>query len=386
MKCLAWTSMLLGTLGAFVLSACSGDSTAGRGIWDETENGLAVTIHGKAGDPVPSAKVRLVSSTAVVQDSAISDVNGIARFENRPAFGGHVEVSSSEGVARSLLTAGDSAVSEVLSAPATLSGMLNRVTGDIPSEVYLYGTSYRAQVASDGSFSFDSIPAGDYAILSAEENSYLFWSESQLVSDQVTVVSLDAPSKDSVLIDDFEDNRGTNLFYALTGGGWWFTYGDSTSTISPKLPERGLSREDAYAGSQSLHETFSFDSSAVNPYALVGFNIGTPPSEDSLRGYDLSKLDSVTFYVKGEGHVFMQFAGLDESFHSWNWEYEFDIPSAEKWTRISAVPGNDSSWLYIASRMKTINFLVTEAADIWIDQIVFHGVSASDIFHVELEK
>ncbi len=36
--------------------------------------------------------------------------------------------------------------------------------------------------------------------------------------------------------------------------------------------------------------------------------------------------------------------------------------------------------------MKTINFLVTEAADIWIDQIVFHGVSASDIFHVELEK
>ena len=90
--------------------------------------------------------------------------------------------------------------------------------------------------------------------------------------------------------------------------------------------------------------------------------------------------------MKGEGHVFMQFAGLDESFDSWNWEYEFDIPSAEEWTRISAVPGNDSSWLYIASRMKTINFLVTEAADIWIDQIVFHGVSASDIFHVELEK
>jgi len=386
MKRLAWTSMLLGTLGAFGLSACSSDSTAGRGIWDETENGLAVTIQGEAGTPVPSAKVKLVSATAVVQDSSVSDSMGIARFEKRPDFGGHIEVSSSEGVARSVLTAGDSAVSEVLSAPATLSGYLASVNGVVPSEFYLYGTSYKAQVAADGSFRFDGIPAGNYAILSAEENSYVYWNESELLADKETMLSLEAPSKDSVLIDDFEDSRGTNLFYALTGGGWWFTYGDSTSTISPKLPERGLSREDAYAGSKSLHETFTIDCLAVNPYALVGFNIGTPPSEDSLHGYDLSKVDSVTFYVKGVGHVFMQFAGLDETLQSWNWEYQFDIPSDEEWSRISAVPGNDPLWRSIALNIKTINFLVTESADIWIDQIVFHGVSASDVFREELEK
>lgn len=386
MKGFAWTSMLFGALGAFGLSACSNDSTAGRGIWDETENGLAVLIQGEAGTPIPSARVRLVSATAVVQDSAVSDSTGTAYFEKRPDYGGHIEVSSDAGVARSAFVSGDSSLSDTVHAPAKLSGSLNAQSGELPSEVYLYGTSYKASVDADGSFSFEGIPAGDYAILSAEETSYLYWNESQLVSDKETVVSLDAPSKDSVLIDDFEDSRGTNLFYALTGGGWWFTYGDSTSVISPTLPERGLTREDAYAGNKSLHETFTIDSTAKNPYALVGFNIGTPPSEDSLHGYDLSKVDSVTFYVKGSGHVFMQFAGFDVDLNSLNWEFEFDIPSAEEWTQVAAVPGDDATWASIAANMKTINFLVTESADIWLDQVVFHGTSASDVFRVELEK
>ena len=386
MKSLAWTSMLCGALGAFGLSACSNDSTAGRGIWDETETGLAVVIQGEAGMPIPSARVRLVSATAVVQDSAISDSTGTAYFEKRPDYGGHVEVSSDAGVARSAFASGDSSLVNTVRAPARLSGSLNAQNGELPSEVYLYGTSYKAPVASDGSFRFEGIPAGDYAILSAEETSYLYWNESRLVSDEETVVFLNAPSKDSVLIDDFEDNRGTNLFYALTGSGWWFTYGDSTSVISPSFPEHGLTREDAYAGNKSLHETFTMDSTAKNPYALVGFNIGTPPSEDSLHGYDLSKVDSVTFYVKGSGHVFMQFAGMDADLESLIWEMEFDIPSAEEWTQVAAVPGDDATWASIATNIKTINFLVTESADIWLDQVVFYGTSASDVFRVELKK
>lgn len=378
--------MLCGALGAFALSACSNDSTAGRGIWDETENGLAVVIQGEAGMPIPSARVRLVSATAVVQDSAISDSTGTAYFEKRPDYGGHVEVSSDAGVARSAFASGDSSLVNTVRAPARLSGSLNAQNGELPSEVYLYGTSYKAPVASDGSFRFEGIPAGDYAILSAEETSYLYWNESRLVSDEETVVFLNAPSKDSVLIDDFEDNRGTNLFYALTGSGWWFTYGDSTSVISPSFPEHGLTREDAYAGNKSLHETFTMDSTAKNPYALVGFNIGTPPSEDSLHGYDLSKVDSVTFYVKGSGHVFMQFAGMDADLESLIWEMEFDIPSAEEWTQVAAVLGDDATWASIATNIKTINFLVTESADIWLDQVVFYGTSASDVFRVELKK
>ena len=164
--------MLCGALGAFGLSACSNDSTAGRGIWDETENGLAVVIQGEAGMPIPSARVRLVSATAVVQDSAISDSTGTAYFEKRPDYGGHVEVSSDAGVARSAFASGDSSLVNTVRAPARLSGSLNAQNGELPSEVYLYGTSYKAPVASDGSFRFEGIPAGDYAILSAEETSY----------------------------------------------------------------------------------------------------------------------------------------------------------------------------------------------------------------------
>ncbi len=382
MKRLDWLPLFLGMLGAFGFCGCAEDSTAGRGIWDETENALAVRIHNESGRPVIGAELRLVGGTDVVLAEAVTDSEGMARL-NRPESSGHVEVSSSEGVARSAFSPSDTALWETVRAAAALSGRMPSANG-VPGELYLYGTSYKTSVGEDGTFRFENIPEGEYAVLSGEDGSFEWWDSFRLTSGEEAVVAVEAPSKDSVLVEDFESGRGTNRFHSLTDGGWWFTFGPSFE-ISPELPEKGH-EENAWNGTRSLHEKFVRDTLSESPYALVGFNIGSPPSADSVFGYDVSGMDSVTFFAKGFGHVWVQFAGYTSAAKSEIWNFEFDIPSDSVWTRITVVPDGGELWNSIASEMKTVNFLVKDDAELWLDQIVFHGVSASEIFHRELAR
>lgn len=381
MKFSTWTELVWGTFLTFCLLACSENSTAGRGIWDETENGLAVVIRGESGAPVSKAEVRLVRGTAEVYERALTDSSGTA-YLNRPEFSGHLEVSSENGVARTAFLAGDSLLSDTLHAPATLTGVLHSAE-NAPGEFYLHGTSYRAKVYEDGKFRFEGIPSGEYAILAPAETSFVYWKNSRLRAGENVTVDLEIPSEDSVIVEDFESGRGTNLFHVLTGGGWWFTYWNSFKVLF-EHPQKGHV-ENAWNGTRSLHEQFFADSVGENPYALVGFNIGLPPAVDSVHAYDMANADSISFYVKGEGHVFLQLAGYNAEGKSLSCEFEFDIPSEKEWNRVSVVPQGDV-WDIIAGRMESINFLVKESADLWLDQIVFHGVSASELFSRELGR
>lgn len=371
--------------GLIFVAACSDDSVAGRGIWDETENGLAIIVTGESGERVAGAKVRLVRATASVEDSAVTNSDGLAKFV-RPSFAGFAEVASDEGVARSAFASGDSSVLSQLEAPARISGQISSRDGAYPPELYLYGTSYRAAVDPEGNFSFDSLPKGDYAILSASDSAFEFWTGLGLNASAESV-ELREPSKDSVLIDDFEDGRGTNLFYPLTGGGWWFSKADSTGSVSPSPLEKGFVKsEESWNGTQSFHQKFTLDPTVTGAYAFCGFDIGVSQLIDSLISYDMSGVDSVTFFVRGSGHLVMQFGGYDSTGVSATWTFEFDIPSESEWNRVSVVPGENPDWLLISPRMKTINFFMWNSTDLWLDEFVFHGISASELFRRELSR
>lgn len=76
----------------------------------------------------------------------------------------------------------------------------------------------------------------------------------------------------------------------------------------------------------------------------------------------------------------MQFSGFDEKGKVVRWDFEFDVPSAADWKRVSVPPKGNEDWEKIKSRMRTVTFFSTENADIWLDQIVFHGISAQNLF------
>ncbi|MCK9183707.1 MAG: carboxypeptidase-like regulatory domain-containing protein [Fibrobacteraceae bacterium] len=372
-----------------MLFACTDNPEYAGGIWDETQNGLAVHLVDSLGAPVVKARVRVINSSSwsslvfekntPVVDSAITDSSGVA-YLAKPSFAAYVEVEASNGFARSALASGDSVAKDTLRAPASLTGVIKSAGGAAPSEVYLFGTSYKARVSSTGEFSFDSLPAGDYAVLSAGDSGFSYLGSSSLESSIGSIDTLCAFSKDSVLFDDFEDASGASPFHALTNGSWWYTVADSSSSVIPALPENGLIKSsESWNGTQSLHESFLIDSTAVNPYALCGFDIGISRYLDASVFYDMSGVDSMTFYAKGSGHILMQFNGYsDLTGMVTEWDYEFDLST--KWTRLVILPSGNEAWEHIKARMSTITFLSTSGADLWLDNIVFHGISAEGLY------
>lgn len=361
------------------LASCSDDSLANGGIWDETQNTLAVRVLTASGAPAENARVRLVTGTASVEDSAYSDAAGIARLK-RPSKNGFVEIEKRSGVARENIRVDDSLLVGTLQSPKEMRGSLSLGTGTFPQRLYLYGTSYAADVSASGDFAFRGIPAGEYAVLAKSDGEYVYWGTSNVSSDSAVKVSLSEPSFDSVLVEDFEVASGTNLFHALTGASWWFTSADSLSRVEPSLPANAYVRSsESFLESQSAHFSFTVDSSA-GAYALCGFDIGVSQWQDSTTSYDMSKTDSVTFSIRGAGLIVMQFAGFDEEGNIGRWDFEFDIPSATEWKRVSIPPKGNEDWEKIKSRMRTVTFLSTEDADLWLDQIMFHGISAQDLF------
>ena len=361
----------------FFVLACSEDSRTSGGIWDETQNTLAVRVLAASGEAVGNARVRLVTGTSVVEDSAISDKSGFAHLK-RPSRDGFVEIDFASGVSRENIRREDSLLVDTLQKPASLRGILETRGEPLPQRLYLYGTSYFADVSADGKFSFDKIPAGEYALLAASDAEYVFWGASEAFADSARESAFAEPFADSVLVDDFEGFSGANLFHALTGASWWFTSADSFSRVTPELPANALAAE-AFSGSRSVHFSFEVDSS-VGAFALCGFDIGVSWWQDTTTFYDMSGMDSLTFWIRGEGHILVQFAGLLEDGNVGRWDFEFDIPSADEWRRVSIPPTGNEDWEKIKSRMRTITFLSTANADLWLDRVVFHGVSAQGIF------
>jgi len=383
--------MIWRALGLFALSgilfACSDGEGHAGGIWDETQNGLAIHIVDSTGTPVANARVRIINADGwakniisgnTIADSAVTNASGIASLKKISAAA-YAEVSAKSGVSRIALANGDTAKNDTLHTASTLNGVLN--TASLPREVRLYGTSFRATVNADGSFAFDSIPGGDYAVVIRSASAFTYCGGAVADTASTVVRTFTPENADSVLIDDFEDGNNTNRFYAITGGGWWYNYSDSTSSVSPEKAVNSIVRNDnSWNASFSYHATFSVANGVSRAFALCGFDIGVSPLLDTAIGYDLSSVDTISFYAKGTGHIKIQFYGSHalSTDTTGEWIYEFDLPS--EWTRIVVTPQGVPDWENIKGSITTITFMSTADADIWLDEIVFHGISPADLF------
>lgn len=383
--------MIWRALGLFALSgilfACSDGEGHASGIWDETQNGLAIRVVDASGTPVAKARVRIVNTDGwaknvisgnPIADSAVTNAEGVASLKKISAAA-YAEVSAESGVSRIALANGDTAKNDTLRTAGTLSGVLN--TASLPQEVRLYGTSFHASVNADGSFVFDSIPAGDYAVVIPSTAAFTYCGAAIADTASTAAQVFSPENADSVLIEDFEDGNASNRFHGITGGGWWYNYSDSTSSVSPEKAVNSVVRNDSgWNASFSYHATFSVTSGSSGAFALCGFDIGVSPLLNTSVGYDLSSVDTISFYAKGSGHIKIQFYGSHalSTDTTGEWIYEFDLSS--EWTRVVVTPQGVPDWENIKNSITTITFMSTANADIWLDEIVFHGISPADLF------
>jgi hypothetical protein len=173
------------------------------------------------------------------------------------------------------------------------------------------------------------------------------------------------------LVDDFEGNQSRTRLGSLIGGGWWYVAAQGTD--SQTVRDIGSMRDssDAHAGKASLHANFVFASKSSG-YGLVGFHFGLTEADP----VDLSGLDSLVFWAKGQGDVRVEFVadtGGGVASHA------LVVQPDSTWRRFAVAasalsPVNSGrSWAVDSKRVRFLQFIVFQDADFRLDDLRYYG-------------
>ena len=391
--------MLLVAAGMEILAACSTNESAGSTF--ETENSVAkIVVTNADGIPLAQSVVSIREQNYLPYlylDSALgeydsfdnalgmeTDGSGVVRLDSIGAGDYIVEARDGDG-ADLLLGAtrftipeaiSDSAISVpvVLEEPATLSGFIQ--TEKSPVFIKIRGTHYWALVDSLGHFSFPQVPQGNFEIVAVyedevliaepvkiqKENEDLFWEDPDLPKKDTSV------QLHSYLFEDFEDS---------TAG--WYVSNSLYATAHLETDSAGLGRS-------GLVAHFANQNDSALTWALMGRHIGET---------DLSEIDSVTFWIRGniEGKIYFSFDVIADSSVSYDsgkaWK-SFEIDSV--WTRLVVTPetlikadsiGENIGWDAVKNHVTNISIFGGSSGEFWVDDIVFYGVDSTAFRFVE---
>jgi len=278
----------LGILGV-LLGACGLSDHAGTST--ETTNGVAGVVR-LDGKPLVAAKVTLVNTdgkrTAFVDSS---DSSG--RFVIRADSGRYhllVESADSSSLAwlYNVITGKDTALAVGASAPGAW-----LLDGLSPLDsVCILSSPYCVRADGNGQAFFDRLPAASFT---ATRQSYPLASATVLSND---TVKTSFTGNRGFVLEDFDDGDSRHLLEPLSGGkGWYLSLRSHTRLQFPadSIPfSLALVTEGAWKG-RSLKLQFE-DSAAADQ--VVSVQVGLFLSDSSL---DLSSLDSLCFWSKGDG-------------------------------------------------------------------------------------
>lgn len=390
----------IGISAMAMLVACSNDSTDVAGSSFETENSIA--FHVRHADGSLAAKAKVIINTAdylasgnttIVREDS-TDTYGVLRLDSLHSLaqGDYmVEVRSIDGTEEQ-----KGAVS--FEVPKTIpdSGMIVPVNTALPHKfsgkvqtdkspvwVNIRGLDYLVQVDKQGSFTFESLPEGDFEFVlvtqgSGSDSKPVVIGSSKFcvgckgsgtsVIVDTTVAPKDTTEKDTLPKDTlkhfmFEDfNMGQNGWYDIASKNAKGTLNiDSTETET-----RGY----------TAHFTCVNDS-AYN-WCLMGHSLGGP--------VDMSELDSIVFWARGSLNSYLSFS-LDivedstlalENGKSWT-----HIELTEEWARYTVTPatmqpaedenGGNLGWDAVKDNITNISIFGGAGGEFWIDDIEIFG-------------
>ena len=390
----------IGISAMAMLVACSNDSKDVAGSSFETENSIA--FHVRHADGSLAAKAKVIINTAdylasgnttIVREDS-TDTYGVLRLDSLHSLaeGDYmVEVRSLDGSEEQ-----KGAVS--FEVPKTIpdSGMIVPVNTALPHKfsgkvqtdkspvwVNIRGLDYLVQVDKQGSFTFESLPEGDFEFVlvtqgSGNDSKPVVIGSSKFcvgckgsgtsVIVDTTVAPKDTTEKDTLPKDTlkhfmFEDfNMGQN--------GWYdFASKDAKGTLnidSTETETRGY----------TAHFTCVNDS-AYN-WCLMGHSLGGP--------VDMSELDSIVFWARGSLNSYLSFS-LDivedstlslKSGKSWT-----HLELTEEWARYTVTPatmqpaedenGGNLGWDAVKDNITNISIFGGAGGEFWIDDIEIFG-------------
>lgn len=231
-----------------------------------------------------------------------------------------------------------------------------------------------------GVFEIGNLPAGvHYAFVEGDFGKFAY--QMQTGTDEIPVTNnIDLSDSVFTVIEDFENWKSRRTLIGKSfGQGWWFICTDSLqgggSRVSGGIGDNNIlvSGDSAKDGS-SLHLVFEIDEETEGHYGVAGFAIGDDFDEKDMPSfYDLSATKAISFDAKGEGKMYLQITK-----RSAEGEREFHETKAleltDEWQHFT-ITADDFETELVA--VNSLNFMVNEDAEIYLDNIRLDGISPS---------
>ena len=408
-------SQLLVVISLLWLS-CSLDITGGSGT--ETTDSYAYLA---SGAPASNCKVFLIDQAnwlshvltgEFIIDSTTASKDGLFSFRNTDSYRDKqlsIQIDhDAEGLCKRNISLKDLDSSTfVLSSYSELRGTISDVQGS--AVLRIDGTTYRTTVNSDGNFSFNQVPPGNWAVI-AEDASGLHSAGAVPVSaDTVIDVTLDGNWDERFLLTDFECGFTAPLAEASGISSFWYLFSDSTGKrydyetsqwvvdIADDFTKSGNSFVDAYiemadAGGKHLFIDGRLDLNCSFPYIGLGVALYT----EGNNGINLQDATAIQFSADGTGTLKLIFIVKHPQYNS-NVRFSSDIPlTSENETvsiNLSSLEINEQtgdslkiSWAEASGHVLNMEFAFyysentdASAVEAVIDNIAFKGTDIKKI-------
>ena len=185
----------------------------------------------------------------------------------------------------------------------------------------------------------------------------------------------------SVEILNFESGTKYNALPAPLNNKFdWYIQPHDSATVKNNLdskPTTGIEKADrATFGKNVLH--VQYQANKLGRYVVIGTRIAE-------HAHDLSRLDSVEVWLKGDGDYEIILETIVESDTNYKTTYKGSVN--EKWTRVAVTPKDFTNadgksyhgWNVTRNKITRFTIFVYNGSDIWIDNVKMYGINLDDL-------
>jgi len=305
-------------------------------------------------------------NNTVVEAEAFADKNGMFAIDSLKSGNYRVTVTQSGLAYSKVLSAKQIAKLDTVKLQETANYM-SRVTlhaGDDYAWVGVYGLDVLTKTNAEGVFSLPMLPSKDTLDVYFISKKDSLYAENRIFLSGGTA-DFDYPS---FVLQNFEKDTAS----------WYFNVDAIGSKIVSKALETDKDRKSkVFHGKYSLIANNNYDAWVLAGMMLRG------------KGWNLSSLDSISFYAKGSGQIRVALENWDkkseDAGQSLKAASEWKDLNAQKWTRYVikfddlCYTAQDVSYCYIAwnflkDDVRQLTFFVRNGTEFYLDDIALYGV------------
>ena len=305
-------------------------------------------------------------NNVVAEADAYADKDGMFAIDSLKSGNYRVTVTQSGLAYSKVLSAKQIAKLDTVKLTET-SNYMSRVTlhaGDDYAWVGVYGLDVLTKTNAEGVFSLPMLPSKDTLDVYFVNKKDSLYAKNRVILSEGTA-DFDYPS---FTIQNFEKDTAS----------WYFNVDAIGSKIVSKSFETDKDRKSkVFHGKYSLVATNNFDAWVLAGMTLRG------------EGWNLSSLDSISFYAKGSGQIRIALENWDKKSEdaglSLKAASEWKDLNAQKWTRYVVkfddlcYTAQDVSYCYVAWNLlkddvRQLTFFVRNGTEFYLDDIALYGV------------